>query len=376
MPANVCPPLLGRPITITGLGAYVPPRVVTNDDLAATLDTSDEWIAQRTGIRERRVAEPGLGSSDLGIVAGRAALEDAGLSPERVDLVITATISPDRLMPATASRVAYECGCTTAGAFDVSAGCSGFVYALAMAASTVAAGLHDHVLVVGAEVISRLLDWEDRSTAILFGDGAGAAVVSTLGGSGCPGGVAPATGCAAGDIRPRPAGILGFDLGGDGSGADFLMIPAGGSKLPASCATVEARQHYMTMNGHEVYRFATRIVAQSACRVLERCGRQVSDIDLFVPHQANLRIIETAAKKLGIPDDKIYTNLQRYGNTSCASIPLCLSEARAEGRLADGDLVLLMGFGAGLTWGACLMEWGRACDDQNSLAKKAGVIRT
>ena len=342
MPAMGPAPLLGRPITITGLGAYVPPRVVTNDDLTATLNTSDEWIAQRTGIRERRVAEAGLCSSDLGIIAGRAALADAGLSPGDVDLVITATISPDRLMPATAARVAYECGCKSAGAYDVSAGCSGFVYALAMAASTVATGLHDHVLVVGAEVISRLLDWEDRSTAVLFGDAAGAAVVSPLEGGATPG----------------PGGILGFDLGGDGAGADFLMIPAGGSKLPASCATVEARQHFMTMNGQEVYKFATRIVSQSAGRVLERCGRRVADIDLFVPHQANLRIIEGAAKKLGISEDKIYTNVQRYGNTSCASIPLCLSEARAEGRLNDGDLVLLMGFGAGLTWGACLMEWG------------------
>jgi 3-oxoacyl-[acyl-carrier-protein] synthase-3 len=340
--------------------------VVTNDDLTATLNTSDEWITQRTGIRERRVAEAGLCSSDLGIIAGRAALDDAGLSPGNVDLVITATISPDRLMPATASRVAYECGCEAAGAFDVSAGCSGFVYALAMAASTVAAGLHDHVLVVGAEVISRLLDWQDRSTAVLFGDGAGAAVVSPL--------VSPTAGSGGPvvEIRPGLAGILGFDLGGDGAGAEFLMIPAGGSKLPASCATVEARQHYMTMNGQEVYKFATRIVARSAGRVLERCGLGVADIDLFVPHQANLRIIEGAAKKLGIPDDKIYTNVQRYGNTSCASIPLCLSEARTEGRLNDGDLVLLMGFGAGLTWGACLMEWGRARDLPNT----AGVIRT
>jgi 3-oxoacyl-[acyl-carrier-protein] synthase-3 len=332
-------PLLGRAVTITGLGGYVPPDVVTNDDLATRLDTSDEWIAQRTGIRERRIAAPGVSSSDLGIAAGKAALADAGLAPRSVELVIAATISPDRIMPATAARVAYECGCTSAGAYDVSAGCSGFVYALSMASCAVAAGLHDHVLVVGAEVISRLLDWEDRSTAVLFGDGAGAVVVSVAqdGGS---------------------ARILGFDLGGDGSGVEFLTIPAGGSRLPASHETVDARQHFIAMNGHEVYKFATRIVAQSAAKVLQRCGRTVSDIDLFVPHQANLRIIEGAVKKLGIPDDKVYTNLQKYGNTSCASIPLCLTEARAEGRLKEGDLVLLMGFGAGLTWGACLIEWG------------------
>jgi 3-oxoacyl-[acyl-carrier-protein] synthase-3 len=242
-------------------------------------------------------------------------------------------------MPATAARIAYECGCGCAGAFDVSAGCSGFVYALAMASGAVASGLHDNVLVVGAETISRVIDWQDRGTAVLFGDGAGAVIVAAQGGA-------------------HPAGILGFDLGGDGSGAEFLSIPAGGSRLPASLATVEARQHYMRMNGSEVFKFATRVVAQSAGRVLAKCGKTVEDVDLFVPHQANLRIIDAASTKLGIARDKVYTNLQKYGNTSCASIPLCLSGAREEGRLHEGDLVLLMGFGAGLSWGACLMEWG------------------
>jgi 3-oxoacyl-[acyl-carrier-protein] synthase-3 len=352
MPVSGPAPLLGRPVTITGLGACLPEKTVTNDDLAAVLDTSDEWIRQRTGIRERRVAEEGLCSSDLGIVAAREALADAGLPPEKIDLVITATISPDRIMPATASRVARESGCGHAGACDVSAGCTGFVYALAMAAGAVASGLHEHVLVVGAETISRLLDWEDRSTAVLFGDGAGAAVVSPLE-------------CFGDAKKTAPGGILGFDLGGDGAGDEFLMIPAGGSRLPASLATVEARQHYMKMNGSEVYKFATRVIAQSAGRVLKRCGRTIADVDLFVPHQANLRIIDAAIKKLGIPEDKVYTNLQKYGNTSCASIPLCLGEARADGRLKDGDLVLLMGFGAGLTWGACLIEWGHGGDEKS-----------
>jgi 3-oxoacyl-[acyl-carrier-protein] synthase-3 len=288
------------------------------------------------------VAEAGLSSSDLGILAARQALADAGAEPDGIELVITATISPDRLMPATAARIAHECGCGNAGAFDVSAGCSGFVYALAMAAGAVASGQHDRVLVVGAETISRILDWQDRSTAVLFGDGAGAVVVEPHD---------PATGDGS-------AGILGFDLGGDGSGVEFLSIPAGGSRLPASAETVAARQHYMKMNGNEVFKFATRVVSHSASRVLERCGRSVADIDLFVPHQANLRIIDSAISKLGIDKDKVYTNLQKYGNTSCASIPLCLSEARAEGRLHEGDLVLLMGFGAGLSWGACLLEWG------------------
>ncbi len=347
--------LIGRPVTITGLGVHLPSKIVTNDDLAAALDTSDQWIQQRTGIRERRVAEPGLCSSDLGVPAAERALADAGLSPESVDLVITATVSPDQIMPATAARVAFETGCVNAGAFDVSAGCTGFVYALAMAAGAVAGGLHENVLVVGAEVISRILDWDERATAVLFGDGAGAAVVSAMPPLPARGGRAPATGSPA---APAQGGILGFDLGNDGSGIDILSVPAGGSRLPASHATVDEHQHFMKMNGREVYKFATRVVVGSAGRVLERCGRTVEEVDLFVPHQANLRIIEAASKKLGIPRNKICTNLQRYGNTSCASIPLCLHEARAEGRLREGDLVLLMGFGAGLTWGACLLEWG------------------
>ena len=330
--------LLGRATYLTGLGIRLPERVVTNHDLAATLDTSDEWVRQRTGIAERRIADPCEAASDLGIPAAKAALADSGLDPRSIGLVITASISPDQMMPATAARIAYEAGCVNAGAFDLSAGCSGFVFALAMASGAVAAGLHDHVLVVGAEAISRILDWEDRSTAVLFGDAAGAVVVSFS---------------AHGGGR-----ILGFELGGDGSGAGLLTVPAGGSRMPASHETVDARLHYMRMNGKEVYRFATRIVAQCAGALLARCGRTVEDVDLFIPHQANIRIIEAAAKKLGVPKDKVYTNLKRYGNTSCASIPLCLTEARAEGRLRDGDLVLLMGFGAGLSWGACLLEWG------------------
>jgi 3-oxoacyl-[acyl-carrier-protein] synthase III len=326
-----------RGAAISGVGVFLPPDEVSNHDLSKRLDTSDEWIAQRTGIRCRRVATPGLSSSDLGIPAARAALEDAGLDPGQVDLVICATISPDQLMPATAARVALEAGAVNAGACDLSAGCTGFVYALALAAGSVASGIHEHVLVVGAEVISSVLDWEDRSTAVLFGDAAGAVVVS------------PAVSV------PR---ILGFDLGNDGSGASLLSIPAGGSRMPASGATVEGRQHFLQMKGKDVYRFATRFVPASGRRVLKQCGRSVSEVDLMVPHQANLRIIEGAAGKIGIPMERVYTNLQSFGNTSCASIPLCLAEARDAGRLADGDLVLLLGFGAGLSWGACLLEWG------------------
>lgn len=329
----------GRAVTITGLGVELPERSVSNEELSRTLDTSDEWISQRTGIRSRRIADAGVASSDLGIPAARRALAAAALDPASVDLVLTATISPDRLMPATASRIALGAGAVNAGACDLSAGCTGFVYALALAAGMVASGIHEHVLVVGAEVISSLLDWEDRATAVLFGDGAGAAVVSAANGSGR---------------------ILGFDLGNDGSGWELLTVPAGGSGLPASHDTVDGRLHYLKMNGPEVFRFATRVVVDSANRVLELCGRSIDEVALVVPHQANLRIIEAAARRLGVSDDRIYTNLQRYGNTSCASIPLCLSDAKAEGRLAEGDLVLLMGFGAGLTWGGCLLEWGTA----------------
>lgn len=325
--------------TITGLGTYLPSRVLTNNDLKAFFPTSDEWISQRTGIRERRIAEPGLASSDLGVPAAKAALASAELDARDVDMIVTATISPDQLMPPTASRIAHELGAVNSGAMDVSVGCTGFVYALATATGLVSAGICGNVLVVGAEVISRILDWEDRGTAVLFGDGAGAAVVSPADGSGR---------------------ILGFDLGNDGSGADALGIPAGGSRLPADEKTVSERQHYLKMKGREVFRFATRVISDSAGTVLERCGYSVGDVDLFIPHQANMRIIDTAVKRMGIPSSKVYTNLQRYGNTSCASIPLCLAEAEDAGRLKEGDLVLLAGFGAGLTWGCCLMQWGGA----------------
>ncbi|NLE74086.1 MAG: ketoacyl-ACP synthase III [Actinobacteria bacterium] len=326
-----------RGATISGIGVYLPEHVVTNHDLSLTLETSDQWIRQRTGIMRRRIAAEDQSASTLAIPAGAAAIKEAGLVPEAVGLVIVASISPDQIMPATASRVAYALGAENAGAVDLSAGCSGFIYALAMATGLVESGIQEHVLVVGAEAISRILDWEDRSTAVLFGDAAGAVVVSATYG---------------------PNRILGLDMGNDGSGADLLQIPAGGSRLPATHATVDDGLHYLKMNGREVYRFATRVVPRSAAQILEHCGFSTSEVDLMVPHQANTRIIQAVARRLGIAWERVFTNLDEYGNTSCASIPLCLMEARARGLVYQGCRILLLGFGAGLSWGSCLLRWG------------------
>lgn len=333
--------------TISGLGAFLPEQVVSNEDLSQILDTSDTWIAQRTGIRTRRRAAEGHSSSDLALPAARAALEQAGLVPEQVDLVILASISPDHLMPATAARVAGGLGAAKAGSLDVSAGCTGFVYALSLATGLVSSEMMQHVLVVAGEAISRVLDWSDRSTAVLFGDAGGAAVVSPTSG---------------------PSRFLAFDFGTDGQGADLLTIPAGGSRLPASFDTIVRRQHYMKMNGREVYRFATRVVPRSARSVLARAEVGMAEVSLVVPHQANTRIIEAVARELGVPWDRVYLNLDRYGNTSCASIPLSLREAVEEGRIREGDLVLLLGFGAGLTWGSCLLRWGAPLAEENCSA--------
>lgn len=326
-----------RGAAIAGVGVYVPARVVTNDDLSRTLDTSDEWIRQRTGIRRRHIAEPEQAASSLGVLAALEALREARISPSQVDLVVVASISHDQAMPATAARVAHGIGAVNAGAVDISAGCAGLVYALGLASAAVAAGVHQHVLVVGAEVISRILDWSDRSTAVLFGDAAGALLLSPTAG---------------------PNRILAVDLGNDGSGADLLQIPAGGSRLPASVDTVQRGLHYLKMNGREVYRFATRVVPISARRVLAKCGLDIGAVDLVVPHQANTRIIDAVAGKLGVERERVFSNLEEYGNTSCASIPLCLAEARSKGLLRDGSVVLLLGFGSGLSWGSCVLRWG------------------
>jgi 3-oxoacyl-[acyl-carrier-protein] synthase III len=326
---------LVRGARISALGVYVPERVLTNDEISQFLDTSDEWITTRTGIRERRIARVDQAASDLAEVAATRCLRSVDLDPDELDLVIVTTISPDHIMPATASIVADRIGATRAGAFDVQAGCTGFVYGLAIATAFVSANIYKNVLVLGAEVLSKMVDWEDRSTCVLFGDGAGAVLV-----------------------QPTDNGsIFSFDLGNDGAGASFLNVPSGGSREPASYETVRQHGHAMHMTGSEVFKFATRTVVGSCEKVLGDAGLAVDDVDLFVPHQANIRIIETAARRLGFTEGQVFANLDRYGNTSCASIPICLHEASETGRLKKGDTLLMAGFGAGLTWGSCLTKW-------------------
>ncbi len=326
-----------RRAKVAAVGTYVPERVVTNDDLSLNLDTSDEWIGTRTGIRQRRIAADGQAASDLGAEAARRALKAAQAQPGELDMIITASLSPDMLFPATASLISGLIGAGSPAAFDISAACTGFIYALAAGESFIASGRADKVLVVGAEAVSKMIDWSDRATAVLFGDGAGAVLLEPASGEG--------------------EGIIGFDLGNDPAGAAELSLPAGGSRLPASQETVSGRQHFLRMNGREVFRFATRIVSESARRVVEGHGLRMEDVDIFIPHQANIRIIDVAARKLGFEPGKVFSNIERYGNTSCASIPLCLDEAERQGRLRKGDLVLMTGFGAGLSWGSCLARW-------------------
>jgi len=322
-------------ISITGIGAYAPERVVTNDDLAKMMDTSDEWIVERTGIHERRIAADDQALSDLALPAARQALKQAGADAATVDLVIVATVTPDMAFPSAGAIIADELGAPDAAAYDLSAGCTGFMYAVAQGYGMVASGLARHALVIGGDVLSRILDWSDRGTAVLFGDGAGAVVIE----------------------RVSEGGFLGFELGADGSGGSQLFVPAGGSREPATAETVAERKHYVQMNGREVFKFATRVLVSSAEKVLAEGGKTVEDVDVYIPHQANVRIIDHAAEKLGIPKEKIVVNVDRYGNTSSGSIPLALADAQADGRLQDGALVLMTGMGAGLTWGSGLIEW-------------------
>jgi 3-oxoacyl-[acyl-carrier-protein] synthase-3 len=319
----------GRPISITGLGCKVPDRIMTNDELATYVDTSDEWIVERTGIRERRIADDSDALSDLALLACRDALAHAGLEGKDVDLLIVATVTPDMMFPSTGAIVADKLGATKAAAYDLSAGCTGFVYALAQAYGMLAAGLATRALVVGGDLLSRILDWDDRSTLVLFGDGVGAVVLEAT----------------------ADRGFLGFDLGADGAGGESLWLPGSGSRL------FDTTEKYVKMNGREVFKFATRILVQSAEDLLEKCEVSIDDVDLYIPHQANMRIIDHATRKLGVSPDRVVINVDRYGNTSSGSIPLALADAAADGRLQPGELVLMTGMGAGLTWGSALIRW-------------------
>ena len=319
----------GRRVGITGLGVHVPERVLTNEELSTLVDTSDEWIMSRTGIRERRIAAEDEALTDIARPAAIAALERASLEPKDIDLLVCATVTPDMMFPTSSAILADELGAPDAAAYDLLAGCTGFVYAIAQAYSMVAAGLSQRALVVGGDVLSKILDWTDRSTLVLFGDGAGAVVLEHV----------------------DDGGFLGFELGADGGGGRHLWLPGSGSRR------FDDQESFVKMNGREVFKFATRVMIYSAEKLLDECGRTVEDVDVYVPHQANVRIIDYATKKLGFPDEKVVVNVDRYGNTSSGSIPLALADAEKDGMLKPGALVLMTGMGAGLTWGSALIEW-------------------
>ena len=322
--------------SITGVGSFLPRKVLTNDDFIKMLDTTDEWITKRTGIKERRVVENGATASDLAIEASLRALDDANVLPSEVELIIAATITPDCLVPSTACFIQEKIGAKNAGAFDLLAACSGFVYALSIARSFVASGAMKTVLIVGTECLSKITDYTDRSTCILFGDGAGAAVVQRDNG------------------KKR---IVTTYLGSDGSQADLLKLPAGGSKLPASQATIESRSHYIQLKGKELFKTAINNMVDMITKAATDNNMQVEDFDMIIPHQSNIRIIEAAMERLKQPKKKAYINIDRYGNTSAASIPIAIDEIDKEGLLNPGDSVLLVAFGGGLTWGTSLIKW-------------------
>jgi 3-oxoacyl-[acyl-carrier-protein] synthase-3 len=324
-------------VKIAGLSTYVPPRLLTNADLEKLVDTTNEWILQRTGIRERHIVDPGTATSDLAKEASLGAIAQAGLTPDDIGFIVVGTTTPDTLFPSTACLLQHKIGARHAWGFDLGAACSGFVYALTTGMQMVASGAHEHALVVGADVMSSIIDYQDRTTCVLFGDGAGAVVLS-----------------AAQEGEPS---IIGYAHEIDGAGGPALCMPAGGSRLPASHETVEQRLHYVKQDGQTVFKFAVRKSEEICRRVLEQHGFEPSDIALFVSHQANRRIIQAAATRLGLPDEKVVINLERYGNTTAGTIPLALADAVADGRLKKGDLVLLASVGAGFTVGSMLLRW-------------------
>lgn len=325
-----------RSVGIIGTGKYVPEKILTNADLEKMVDTNDEWIVSRTGIRERHIAAPDQATSDLAYEAAIRALESAGLQAEDLELIIVATITPDTMFPSTACILQDKLGAKNAAAFDLSAACSGFVYGMATANGFIQTGMYKNALVIGADTLSRITDYTDRNTCVLFGDGAGAVIVGEV---------------------PEGRGFLSFDLGAEGAGGDLLKLEAGGSRLPSSSETVEAGKHFIYMNGREVFKFAVRVMGTATEEVLRKAGKTKEDIDLFVPHQANIRIIQSAMQRLSLPEEKCVINVDKYANTSAASIPLALVEAAEDGRIKEGDTVLLVGFGGGLTWGASVIVW-------------------
>lgn len=324
-----------KPVGIVGVGQYLPDKILTNRDLERMVDTSDEWITTRTGIKERHIARKDEATSDMAFAAASKAIKDAKIKAETIDLIITATVTPDMQFPSVSSIVQKLLGAKKAVCFDVSAACAGFVYGLIIAEQFVARGVYKNALVIGAEKLSSITDWGDRNTCVLFGDGAGAAVITSV---------------------SKP-GIISTYLGCDGQGGDLLKIPAGGSREPASHNTVKKKMHYVKMQGNELFKLAVKIMVEAANKALSQAGFSCQDVDCFIPHQANTRIILAVAKRLGLDEKKIYININKYGNMSSASTAIALSEAVKCGRIKKGDIVVLDAFGAGLVWGACVMKW-------------------
>jgi 3-oxoacyl-[acyl-carrier-protein] synthase III len=329
----------GRPTTIRALATYVPPRILSNADLEKMVDTTDEWILKRTGIRERHIVDPGVATSDLAKEAAIQAIANAGLTPDDIGFIVVGTVTPDMMFPSTACLLQHKIGARRAWGFDISAACSAFTYALTTASQIVSSGAHEHALVIGADVMSSIIDYQDRSTCVLFGDGAGAVVISAA-------------------QTEADGAILDFEHEIDGGGGPALCMPAGGSLRPPSHDTVDQRLHYVKQDGGTVFKFAVRKTEEIALRVLRRNGLTPADLDLFVSHQANRRIITSATEKLGVDPNKVIINIERFGNTTAATIPLALNDAVTSGRLKKGDLVLLASVGAGFTVGAVLVRWG------------------
>jgi 3-oxoacyl-[acyl-carrier-protein] synthase-3 len=324
------------PVGILGTGKYVPERILTNHDLEQMVDTNDEWIVTRTGMKERRIASPEEASSDLAFHAAQIAMKNAGITAEELGLIIVATVTPDMSFPSTACIVQARLGAKNAAAFDLSAACSGFIYSLANASNFIAMGTYKYALVIGAECLSKITDYTDRNTCILFGDGAGAVVIGAV---------------------PEGRGFRSFELGADGTGGELLKVSGGGSRCPATAESLANKSHYIYMAGAEVFKFAVRIMGNAAEEALRKAGLTKKDINLLVPHQANIRIIQSALNRLDLSEDKCMINLHKYGNVSAASIPIALAEAAEEGRMKPGDCVVLVGFGGGLTWGASVLIW-------------------